>query len=315
MLFYSEAAEAICRRIEELSDGRLVIEPYPAGEITGALEVLDAVGRGDAECGHSWPGYWRDKEPSFELFTSIPNQMVLQEWLVWLYGPSKGISLWQDLYAKYGVRPFPGGLIGPEFGFFTNRPVTTLEDFQGMKLRVPGMAADVVEQLGAESILVSGGDIRSKMESGEIDGFEFSSPAVDWAMGFQDLAPYVVLPSWHQPSAMMETIVNADAWDGLPDDLKAIFGVACKEVSMVDFMAYLEGVNAEYLESFQQYGTQITVLDAEAMDRITLITRELSDALAAQDPFFAKVLKSQRDFREEYRIWEKWGSIDLYPQD
>jgi len=312
MLFYTDGAEAICDRVTEMSGGRLVIEPYPANSIVDALDVLDAVSKGEVECGHTWPGYWCSQEPTFELFSSIPNQMLQQEWVVWLYGPPRGIDLWKEFYSKYNTVPFPGGLIGPEFGFFTNKPVSSLDDFQGLKLRVSGMAADVVEELGATAMLIPGEKIRSAMETGKIDGFEFSTPAVDWTLGFHEVAPYVTLPSWHQPSAMMETIVNLDAWNRLPHDLQAIFEAACKEVGVVDFMSHLEGTNAEYLEKFEQYGIEIIILDTEAMERITEITNRLADEQATQDPFYARVLKSQRDFRESYRSWEQWGDYQLY---
>ena len=175
------------------------------------------------------------------------------------------------------------------------------------------MAADVVEELGASTVLLAAGEIHSAMVRGEIDGFEFSVPAVDWPLGFQEIAPYVTLPGWHQPSAMLETVVNLDAWNKLPDDLKAIFEAACKEVGMVDFVAHLEGINAEYLRKFEQYGIEITTLDEETMKRITEITNRLADEQAAKDSFYAIVLKSQRDFREDYRAWEKWSNYKLYP--
>ncbi len=312
MFFYPEGAKAICDRVAEMSGGRFIIEPYPAGAIMGALEVFDAVSKGAVECAHTWPGYWRGKERSFELFTSIPNQMVQQEWVIWLYGPPRGIDLWRELYAKYNAIPFPGGLIGPEFGFFTRKPVHSLEDFKGMKLRVSGLCADVMKELGASTMLVAGGEIYTAMERGVIDGFEYSTPAVDWPMGFQEIAPYVVLPCWHQPSACLETVVNLDAWNKLPDDLKAIFESACKEVALIDHMAHLEGANAEYLKKFEEYGTKITVLSPEDMKKISEITNRLADEQAAKDPFYAKVLKSQRDFLKEYRTWEKWGNYQLY---
>ena len=311
-VFFTGAASAICDRVKELSGGRLVITPYPAGEIVGALDVFDAVSNGVVEVGHSWPGYWTDEEASFELFSSIPNQMTQQEWMVWLYGPSNGIALWQELYAQYNVIPLPGGLSGPEFGFFTTKPVRTLADFKGLRLRVTGMAADVVEELGATVVLTAPGDILTALKNGEIDGFEYGAPAVDWPLGFEKYAPYVSLPCWHQPSAMFETTINQDAWDALPSDLQAILKAACKEIGMIDYLAYTEGSNAQALDNFIQYGTQINVLDETAMNTITEITNRLADARADQDAFYAKVLTSQRDFREEYRIWEKWGDYNLY---
>jgi TRAP-type mannitol/chloroaromatic compound transport system substrate-binding protein len=312
-LFYTGAAKAICDRVNKLSGGRLVIEPYPAGSIAGALEVMDAVSQGRVEMGHSWSGYWLEKDPSFELFSSIPDQMVAQEWLVWMYGPSKGIELWRELYAPYHIIPFAGGLVGPEFGFFTKTPVRTLEDFKGLKLRVSGLASEVLQELGATTVLTAPGDIKSAMQKGEIDGFEFSTPAVDWPMGFQEIAPYVCLPSWHQPSAMFETIVNQSAFEKLPDDLKAIVESASKEISMIDYLADLEGANSASLSKYEQYGTQMTTLDAAAIQRVSDITNRLADQKAAKNPFYARVLASQRAFLEDYRKWEKWGNYQLFP--
>jgi TRAP-type mannitol/chloroaromatic compound transport system substrate-binding protein len=311
-LFYTQGAQAICERVKTLSGGRLVIKPYPAGEIVDALGVMDAVSSGKVEMGHSWSGYWASRDPSFELFSSIPNQMVAQEWLVWLYGPSKGATQWQSLYANYHIVPFPGGLVGPEFGFFTKNPVRTLDDFKGLKLRVSGLASDVLKELGAITVLTAPGEIKAAMQSGEIDGFEFSTPAIDWPMGFQEVAPYISLPSWHQPSAMNETLVNQAAYAKLPPDLQRILEAACKEISAVDYFAGLEGSNAEYLSKYKQYGTQINVLDAESVQKLGEIANRLADEKAARNPFYAGVLASQRDFLTSYRKWEEWGDQHLY---
>jgi TRAP-type mannitol/chloroaromatic compound transport system substrate-binding protein len=313
-LIYTEGAVAVCQKVAKLSSGRLLIEAYPTDELTSTFGVFDMVSQGKVECGHSWPGYWRDKEPSFVLFSSVPNMMTVQEWGVWLYGPSQGIELWRELYGKYNVVPFPGALDGPEFGFFTNRPLRSVDDFKGMRLRTPGIGADVLRELGATPVILPQEEIKEALKKGEIDGFEFGTPALDWNLGFDSsIAPYVTLPAWHQPSCMYDTLVNQDAWNKLPDDLKAIFESACKEVGMVDFVARIEGANPDYLQKYEKSGMQIFVLDEQSMKRITEITDRLCDNLAANDAFFARVLKSQRDFRTNYRTWEKWGDYQIYP--
>jgi TRAP-type mannitol/chloroaromatic compound transport system substrate-binding protein len=314
MYYYQAGAKAVCDRVRVMSGGKFIITPYPAGSLMGAFDVFDAVSSGKVECMHSWPGYWRSKELAAELFSSIPNQMMTLEWAVWLYGPARGIDLWKELYAKYNIVPFPGGLVGPEFGFFTTKPVRTLDDFKGMKLRVSGLAADVMKELGATAVLLPADQIVAAMQKGEIDGFEFSAPYVDWPMGFEKVAKNVVLPSWHQPSAMFEIGVNAAAWKALPEDYQAIFEAACKEISMVDLMAMQEGSNAAYKRKYENAGVTITVLDFEAIKTISTITDRLADEQAAKDPFFAKVLKSQRDFRSDYRTWELWGDYNMYPE-
>lgn len=311
-IFFTKAAAAICDRVEELSGGRLTIEACPAGEIVEAMEVFDAVSEGTVEIGHSWCGYWAGKDDSFELFSSIPMQMTSEEWMIWLYGPADGMALWQELYAKYDVITLPGGLNGAEFGFFTRTPVTTLDDFEGLTLRVTGLAADVLKELGATTITTAPGEILTALQSGEIDGFEFGTPAVDWSMGFHEVVNYVSLPCWHQPSAMFETIINEEAWNQLPADLQAILEAACKEISMIDYLVYTEGSNAEALNNFIDAGIQINVLDEEAMNTITEITNRLADEKAAEDPFYKEVLQSQRDFTAQYRTWEQWEIYSLY---
>jgi len=97
--------------------------------------------------------------------------------------------------------------------------------------------------------------------------------------------------------------------------LKAILEAACKEISMVDYLAYSEGANAESFDKFVQYGTTINVLDTEAMEKIADIANRLADDRAAADPFYARVLKSQRDFRSDYRTWELWSDYKLYPEE
>jgi TRAP-type mannitol/chloroaromatic compound transport system substrate-binding protein len=312
-LYYSKCAQAICDRVRQLSNGRLIIEPFPAGKLAEAFGVFDAVSSGQVEVGYSWPGYWSGKDPSFELFSSIPNNMVQSEWSIWLYGPSKGIDLWRELYIKYNLVPFPGGLTGAEFGIFTNKPLRTLNDFKGVRIRMPGMGAEVLKELGGIPVTIPQGQIKEALGKGEIDGFEYSTPAIDWMLGFDSkITPYVTLPSWHQPSAIGETIVNKDAWNRLPDDLKAIFEAVCKEVSMVDFLGYMEGLNAVYIQRYSQGGIQILELDTAAMKEISKITERLADSHAGQNSFYAKVLQSQREFRASYRVWEKWNDPRVY---
>ena len=313
-LLYKQAAVAICQKVAKLSNGRLIIEPHPAGELTAALKVHEAVSQGTIECGHTLPGYWREKDPAFLFFTSVPNMMTMHEWAVWLYGPSQGVALWRELYGKYNLIPFPGALNGPEFGFFTNKPVRTADDFKGMKIRSAGLGYDVLKELGAAPVMTSQGEIKAAFAKGEIDGFEFTTPVVDWNLGFDSsIAPYVTLPPWHQPSSMCETVVNGDAWKKLPADLQAIFESACKEVAMVDYLAEIEGANPDYLQRYEKSSMQIFVLDEQSMEKISEITDRLCDGIAAKDPFAAKVLKSQRDFRTAYRTWEKWSDYRIYP--
>jgi TRAP-type mannitol/chloroaromatic compound transport system substrate-binding protein len=137
-LFYTKAAQAICDKVNKLSGGRLIIEPSPAGKMVGAMEVMDAVSHGKAEIGHSWSGYWLDKDPSFELFSSIPNQMVAQEWVIWLYGPTNGIELWKELYSPYHIIPFRAVWWVRSLGFLPKNPCAHWKTSRDSGLEYPG---------------------------------------------------------------------------------------------------------------------------------------------------------------------------------
>ncbi len=176
------SAERIASRIAALSGGRLEITVSAAGEIVPAFEVLDAVGSGVAEMGHSAAFYWQGKEPAAAFFTTVPFGLLPNEHAAWI-DAGGGQELWDALYAPFGVKPFMGGNTGVSMGGWFRHELKSRADVHGLKIRSLGLGGEVYRRLGAIAQTTSPGEILIALQSGMHDAAEFVGPGSDIALG------------------------------------------------------------------------------------------------------------------------------------
>ena len=176
------SAERVAERIGTLSGGRLEISVAAAGEVVPALEVLDAVGSGVAEMGHSAAFYWQGKEPAAAFFTTVPFGLLPNEHVAWI-DAGGGQALWDELYAPFGVKPFMAGNTGTCMGGWFRREIKSRDDVRGLKLRSLGLGGEVYRRLGAIPQTTAPGEILVALQSGLIEGAEFVGPGSDIALG------------------------------------------------------------------------------------------------------------------------------------
>src|SRR4051812_16481369 len=181
------SAERVAERIAKLSGGRLQIAVFAAGEIVPALEVLDAVGSGVAEMGHTASFYWQGKEPAAAYFTTVPFGLTPAEHVSWV-DVGGGQALWDDLYKPFGVKPFMAGNTGVCMGGWFRREIATRADINGLKVRSLGLGGEVYRRLGATPQTTSPAEILVALQSGVIDGAEFVGPGSDIALGLYRVA-------------------------------------------------------------------------------------------------------------------------------
>ena len=175
-------AEKIAQSINKASDGRLEIKVYGAGEIVPAYEVFDAVRQGTAEMGHGWSGYWISKNPGLAYFGGIPGGLSPSEQSAWaLYGG--GLELWEELLDPYGIKPFQGGIVQTEMFGWYKKALNSTEDLKGLKIRMSGLAAEVLNRMGATTVNIPGGEVMSSFQSGVVDAVEWGGPWMDLAFG------------------------------------------------------------------------------------------------------------------------------------
>ena len=299
LLFYDVAVH-FADSVRLASAGRLDIKPFSAGELVPAMQTFDAVSKGSAQVGHDWPGYWKGKNEAFVAFASVPFGLDAEGYNIWLYEKG-GLEMMQEIYGKFGLYALPGGQMGQEMGLFSNKRATKMEDFKGMRLRTPGWFMDIMNNLGASVSPLPGGEVYLALERGVIDAAEFSSPAINYPMGFDEITKYVIQPGVHQPGIQCGLFFNQKAWDELPQDLKEIVKLAAAETQAWSYN-WINALNAEAINKFKEK-VEIVKMDKETLIGFRKVAKEYLESVKAKFPDVKKVLDSQEAFLEEYAVW------------
>lgn len=294
----------LARYIDELSNGRLQITVYGAGELVPAFEVFDAVSQGSAEMGHGAAYYWRGKTEAAQFFCTIPFGMNAHEVSGWLYHGG-GLELWREVYAPFDLVPIPAGNTGVQTGGWFNKRIDGMEDLRGLRIRIPGLGGEVLSRVGATPITIPGSEVFTSLQTGAIDAAEWVGPYNDVAMGLHQAARYYYYPGWHEPGPALECIVNREAWEQLPDDLKAIVRVACQAAGL-DMVSEFMARNASALSQLEaDPSVEVLSLPRDVLAGLKAATLEVVGELAAADPVVARVWDSYRTFLEESEAWQR----------
>jgi TRAP-type mannitol/chloroaromatic compound transport system substrate-binding protein len=296
-------ASRLAQWITEASGGRLRIQVQAAGELVPAFEVFDAVSRGTAEMGHGAAYYWRNRSEAAQLFTAVPFGLNAQEMDAWLYYGG-GLELWREVYAPFGVVPFPAGNTGVQMGGWFRREINTPTDLQNLRMRIPGLGGEVLRRAGGTPVTLPGSDIFTSLERGAIDAAEWVGPYNDIAFGLHQAARYYYSPGWQEPGPTLECIINQQSWDSLPPDLQAIVRIACQAVNC-DMLAEYAARNATALAQLRAEGrTELRRFPEPVLARLREVSEALMDELSARDELFGRVWASQKAFREVSTPWQ-----------
>ena len=214
-------AQRLAKKIKMLSLGKIHIDHYAAGEIVPAFEVFDAVRERKVDCAYTAPLYWLSKNKAIPFFCCIPGGMTSKEIFVWL-SQGEGQNLWNALYDTFNLIGFPAGDTGTTMGGWFNKEIRSVGDFKGLKIRMPGLGAEVVNRMGAVSVNLSGGEVINSLRLGVLDAAEWAGPWPDMTMGFHKVAKYYYGPGIHEPSTINEFMLNKELWSQLPTEYKEI---------------------------------------------------------------------------------------------
>ena len=298
------SAERIADRVRTLSGGKLDITVYAAGEVVPAFEVLDAVGNGVADIGHTASFYWQGKMAAAAFFTTVPFGLTPGEHVAWI-DAGGGQALWDELYAPFGVKPFMGGNTGVCMGGWFRREVKGLADLRGLKLRSLGLGGEVYRRLGATPQTTPPAEILVSLQSGVIDGAEFVGPGTDIALGLYRVAPFYYYPGFNKPNGTGECIVSLKVWNAISDELKAVVAHACATEANYA-LAEMERLNAQALAAL--VGDYKVTLAAFPEDLIVAARKQAADVLgelAGKNEATAKVHASYLAFRERTAPWSR----------
>ncbi|KVX01114.1 TRAP transporter substrate-binding protein [Shewanella frigidimarina] len=286
------APERFAQLVEQMSNGRLVITVYGAGELMPALSVFDGVSNGTIEMAHSASYYWKGKAPAAQFFSSIPFGLNAQQMNAWLhYGG--GMELWEEVYQPFGVLPLAGGNTGMQMGGWFNKIIASPEDFKGLKMRLPGLGGEVLKKLGGVPVdALAGRELYGALQTGAIDAAEWVGPYNDLSLGLHQVAKYYYYPGWHEPGSTMEFLINQQAFSTLPNDLKMIVKVAARAINQDMLDDYTQGHIVAMDVLLNEHNVQVKLFPNTVIRALKYARDDVLNSEAAKDPLFNKVLES-----------------------
>lgn len=303
--------ETFAQYVNEMSNGRLTVHVYGAGELVPGLEVFDAVSQGTVEMGHSGAYYWKGKMPASVIFGAIPFGMTATEYSGWLHHGG-GLALWRELYKPFGVVPMAGGSSGAQFAGWFKKEINTVDDLKGLKMRIPGLGGEVLKRAGGIPVTMAGGEIFSSLQSGAIDASEWVGPYNDLAFGFYQAAEFYYSSVWHETGTALEFLVNEKALNSLPKDLQKIVEVAARAVNQ-DMLDEYNARNHNALQTLlTKHNVKLRQLPDDVMIALKQYSKEVIDEQVAADANFAKVWQSYNEFLQSIRQYNDLTLKEYY---
>jgi len=294
----------VAENLTAASDGSIQVRVYEPGKLVPAFDILQAVSDGKVEAGYTWIGYDQGKVPAVPLFAAVPFGLKPWSFTAWYYYGG-GHEMLQEVYANKGFNLHAQlcGIIGPETaGWFAN-DIETLEDYQGLKIRFAGLGGKVMERLGASVTMMPGGELFQALEKGTIDATEFSMPAIDQILGFDQVVKFNLFPGWHQQFTAQYMLINADEWAKTTDAQKALVEASCTAATM-RALAEGEYKNGAVLQGLQEKGVTTSQIPDAVLLELRAVTEEVLAEEAEKDADFARVYESQKAFMDSYKVWD-----------
>ncbi len=306
-------AQRIADSIRRMSEGRLDIKLFAAGELVPAFECFDAVRENKAQMFHASPYYWINKNKSMPFFGAVPGGMIAQEHNAWInYGG--GQELWDQLYSEFGLKSFMAGNSGTQMGGWFLKKISSINDFKGLKMRIPGLAAEVLNRMGGTAVALPGGEIMPALQSGAIDATEWVGPWNDLAFGFYKITKFYYGPGIHEPSSVLECSINLNAYNSLPNDLKAILKFAC-EAENNRMLSEFTAANSDAQQKLvNQHNVEVLNFPKKVFKTMINISNDVVAETANQGEINKKIYNSWNKFKNIARLrapFAEHGFINL----
>ncbi len=294
-----KAFEDFCNRVKAASNGRLVIQPFAAGAVTGVFESLDAVTAGLLQAHSSWPGYWTGKDAGLAVIGDFvfgyQHPWQAEAW----FQHRGGLQMLREAYAKYNAYPVGVSWWGVET-VVAKKAINRMEDFKGVKFRSPqGMTAEVLTKLGASIVVLPGGEVFSALDKGVVDAADWGTLSMNQRMGFHDVAKFPTKLFHSMPA--QEFTVNMDAWKKLPDDLKAMLTSLTREWTW-DQVQRVAVDDSRVLRELAGKGVNAATWSDAEMVKIRTLAEKTWDDWSKKTPLAKAAYDSQLAWLKELKV-------------
>jgi len=300
-------ALVFAREVKEMSGGKIDISVHAAEDLMPAFSVLDGVQRGVVECAHTASHYFIAKDESFALDCAVPFGLNARQMNAWMRH-GNGLALLREFFKGYGIVNFPLGNTGAQMGGWYRKPVRSLADIKGQKMRIAHLGGVVLQRIGGVPVSLPGGDIYKALERGEIAAAEWIGPHDDLKLGLHKLCKYYAYPSWWEGSTQLSLYVNQRAYESLTAENKAIIETAAA-ASHLDMQAQYDARNPAALKDLVATGTQLMPLPRTVLDAAYQAAQDLYAELAGRNPNWRKIHGSYAAFLKD-QAWA-WGHAEM----
>ena len=300
----------VAETINVMTDGHIQLKIFEPKALIPAFEITEAVGANKLSVGYTWLGYDQGKIASAPLISAVPFGFDPQEYMAWWY-EGGGQKLGEELYAEHNIHPILCGLTGPETAGWYQKEMTSLEDFDGLKIRFAGLGGKVLQRIGASVTMLPGGELFQALETGAIDATEYATPPADTRLGLYKIAKYNYFPGWHQTFTAFHFVVNTEVWAGMSAADQAIVDTACT-AGVLKNLARAEALSGPQLQENAANGVIVSTFSDEMLHQLRDVYHEVVAELVAQDDDFRRIYEAQQAFHEDYQAW---SSVGYLPRD
>ena len=298
------SAQRFADRVTAMTDGRLTVKLFAAGELVGAFESFDAVSEGTADMYHGAEYYWVGKNKAFAFFTAVPMGFTANEIDAWIHHAGAQ-DLWDKLSARFNIKALACGNTGSQMGGWFNKEINSLDDIKGLKMRMPGLGGEVLNRIGASAVALPGGEIFPSLQSGAIDATEWVGPWNDLAFGFYKITKYYYYPGFHEPGSALAAGINKDVWESLSKADQEIVKNAAQAENNNMYAEYnakntdsLNTLINEHNVQLRQFGDDIYQAFADTSDKVLA---EVADIGSLEKDIYDSFI----DFRQKAIRWTK----------
>ncbi|HEV7415868.1 TRAP transporter substrate-binding protein [Tianweitania sediminis] len=294
-------SDDLSRMVSEATEGNFTLQPFAAGEIVPGLQAADAATAGTVEVAHTVGYYYVGKDPAWALGAAVPFALSSRAMNAWHYHGG-GIDLYNEFLGKQGLIGFPGGNTGTQMGGWFRKEINTVADINGLKMRIAGLAGQVMTKLGLVPQQLAGGDIYPALERGTIDAAEWVGPYDDQKLGFQKVAPYYYYPGWWEGGPTVHFMFNKAAYEGLPEHYKSLLRTACQATDANMLQKY-DHLNPTAIRNLVANGAQLRPFSAEILNACYDAANELYAEIEGQNEGFKKIWDSIKAFRKDHYLY------------
>lgn len=295
------AAEDVAKHVSDATGGNFQIQTFAGGEIVPGLQAADAVSDGTVEMCHTCSYYYVGKDPTFAIGTAIPFGLNARLTNSWIY-QGNGNKLLNEFYATHGLYGMISGNTGAQMGGWFRKEINTVDDLKGVKMRIAGIAGQVVEKLGVVPQQIAGGDIYPALEKGTIDAAEWVGPYDDQKLGFNKVAKYYYYPAFWEGGPIVHSFVNLDKWNSLPEHYRAVLIDACAYAN-TNMLAKYDQKNPVALKELVADGAVLRPFNQEIMEACYKAALEVYADISASNEWFKKIYEDQLAFKKEAYLW------------